>query len=362
MNFTLEQWDNTIADLYDSVLQPELLASKIVEVNTLMDSDFCHMLGVTPHGQVKFNIITDPSYNGAIQDYSGYFVGIDPRRKFVEERAIGTTYRCSSLFPTSFVGKNEFYQDFLRPHGLRYIIGACLYRNESMSVYAAFNHNIGRKEFTDEEHKYFSLLNQHLSRIITAIDRSRPITEAMGVGEFALDTLQVGIMGVSREGLITYVNAEAKKKLETLPQSRDGTGRLAEGSTCRVLTQRVLADNMPHGTRLPDRTIVTAFIAPHKTGISDIGVNTSHTAVVLVFSKLSNRGPRVGHLMEWFGLSAAEARLANSLAAGNSIEQFAATFSVSVATARTQLRAVLKKTGTDRQQELVRLLASLPLL
>jgi len=45
---------------------------------------------------------------------------------------------------------------------------------------------------------------------------------------------------------------------------------------------------------------------------------------------------------------------------GHSIEQYAITYSISVATARTQLRSILKKTGVSRQQELVRLLASLP--
>lgn len=360
MKFTLEKWDQTIAGLYDAVLQPELLAQGIAKANILMDSDFCHMLGVTPQGNVKLNVITDPSYSHAIQDYSNYFVDIDPRRKFVDERAVGVTYRCSSLFSPSFVDKNEFYQDFLKPHKLRYIIGACLYRAESMSVYAAFNHNLGRKPFTDEETKYFSLLNQHLSKIIAAIERARPLSEAINLGEYALDTLQMGVMGISAEGLVTYANKQARIELKTLALAKDGTARLAEGSTCRLLVQQVLADNMPHGARLADHRMVTGFIAPHSDEVDDISAQTSRTAVVLVFSNANGRGPRTSRLVEWFGLTAAEARLANALASGSSIEQYAATFSISVATARTQLRAVLKKTGADRQQTLVRMLASLP--
>lgn len=367
MNFTLERWDQTIGGLYDAVLQPDLLAAALVTANRAMDSDFCHLLGVTPQGQVSLNIVTEPGYTTAIHDYSNHFVTIDPRRQFVDSQAVGTTYRCSSLFTPTFVDRNEFYQDFLKPHGLRYIIGSCLHRSNKLSVYAAFNHVDGRSEFTDEEHKYFHLLNQHLARVITAIDRVRPISTALSIGEHALDTIRVGVMGVSAQGIVTYVNSEARAELKAFIFAGDGTGRLADGSICRLLVQQVLDDGMPHGARLPGHgstmRVVTAFPAPRNaaTGEKDV-LDARHTAVVLVLSQPGQRSPRPSLLMEWFNLSPAEARLANALAAGGSVEHYADTYSISVATARTQLRAILKKTGTDRQQDFTRLIASLPAL
>jgi DNA-binding CsgD family transcriptional regulator len=365
MDISLEQWDETIAALYDAILQPELLSSAVARVNQALDSDFCHLLGVTPQGEVALNIVTTPSYQPAIADYRDYYVGIDPRRQFADSQPVGATYRCSSLFTPKFVDRSEFYQDFLKPHGLRYIIGACLHRSDRMSVYAAFNHINGRPEFTDEEHKFFSLLNTHLGKVITAIDRARPVSTAFTLGEHALEAMQIGLMGLAANGVITYANAQAKTELAALALARDGTGRLAEGSPCRLLVQQVLADGMPHGLRLFDSNsvprFVTALPAP-----ADIGgarpeeLSSERTAVIFIFNKPGQTGPRPTHLKEWFGLSGAESRLANALAAGHSIEQYALTYSISVATARTQLRSILKKTGVSRQQELVRLLASLP--
>jgi DNA-binding CsgD family transcriptional regulator len=67
-------------------------------------------------------------------------------------------------------------------------------------------------------------------------------------------------------------------------------------------------------------------------------------------------------LVELFGLTPAEAQLAVALLAGKRLARIAAERGVQLPTVRNQLRAVLAKTGTGRQAELVRLLASLPAL
>jgi DNA-binding CsgD family transcriptional regulator len=65
-------------------------------------------------------------------------------------------------------------------------------------------------------------------------------------------------------------------------------------------------------------------------------------------------------LVELFGLTPAEAQLAVALLAGKRLGRIAADRGVQLPTVRNQLRAVLAKTGTGRQAELVRLLATLP--
>ncbi|TIT74846.1 MAG: helix-turn-helix transcriptional regulator, partial [Mesorhizobium sp.] len=55
----------------------------------------------------------------------------------------------------------------------------------------------------------------------------------------------------------------------------------------------------------------------------------------------------------------AEARLACSLTAGDGIDAASARLAIGRETARTQLRAILAKTGTHRQAELTALLSRL---
>jgi DNA-binding CsgD family transcriptional regulator len=62
-----------------------------------------------------------------------------------------------------------------------------------------------------------------------------------------------------------------------------------------------------------------------------------------------------------FGLTPAEARLATSLAEGRSLTEIADHGRVGRETVKSQMSAVLAKTGTHRQGELIRLLSRLPL-
>ena len=62
-----------------------------------------------------------------------------------------------------------------------------------------------------------------------------------------------------------------------------------------------------------------------------------------------------------FDLTPAEARVARSLSAGETLDDIAETGGVSRNTVRTQLRGVMEKTGCTRQAELVSLLANLSL-
>lgn len=67
--------------------------------------------------------------------------------------------------------------------------------------------------------------------------------------------------------------------------------------------------------------------------------------------------PSQQRLAELFDLTAAEARLAQLLASGDSVEEVAHKLCVKMTTARTQLAAVFSKTDTRRQAKLVAILS-----
>ena len=67
-------------------------------------------------------------------------------------------------------------------------------------------------------------------------------------------------------------------------------------------------------------------------------------------------------LMDFFGLSRAEARLARAICHGDSVEEYARDQDLRLPTVRTQLSSIFNKTGTDRQATLVRLIAGIPVV
>jgi DNA-binding CsgD family transcriptional regulator len=64
-------------------------------------------------------------------------------------------------------------------------------------------------------------------------------------------------------------------------------------------------------------------------------------------------------LRRLYNLTPAEARLAQALARGDSLEQVAQVLNVKMTTARTQLAAIFSKTRTSRQARLVAILSRL---
>lgn len=84
-------------------------------------------------------------------------------------------------------------------------------------------------------------------------------------------------------------------------------------------------------------------------------------AALILITNLDRQPEVFGRkLVELFGLTPAEACLAVSLAAGKRLEDIAEKRGVRMPTLRTQMRAILDKTGTDRQSDLMRLIVGLP--
>lgn len=67
--------------------------------------------------------------------------------------------------------------------------------------------------------------------------------------------------------------------------------------------------------------------------------------------------PAAQPLQEYFDLTLAEVRLAQSLARGLSLEEAARRLNIKMSTARTQLASIFSKTGSERQGKLIAILS-----
>ena len=109
-------------------------------------------------------------------------------------------------------------------------------------------------------------------------------------------------------------------------------------------------------TRPPLLVLVATLPAP-----TDGNGAASESAAILLIAEPDRRPAILGrHLVDWFGLTPTEAELAVQLANGARLEDLSARKGVRMSTLRSQLSAVLGKTGADRQAELVGLLHRLP--
>jgi DNA-binding CsgD family transcriptional regulator len=90
---------------------------------------------------------------------------------------------------------------------------------------------------------------------------------------------------------------------------------------------------------------------------ADMATADPPLAMIVVIDP-ERHSPPEGELIELFGLSRAEARLASALMTGKTLTKVAGEFGLQVPTLRTQLRSILKKVGAKRQSDLIRHLAN----
>ena len=102
------------------------------------------------------------------------------------------------------------------------------------------------------------------------------------------------------------------------------------------------------------------LIAPLSPDVTLAAQHQAPAALILITDL--ERQPKVlgRRLVDLFGLTPAEACLAVALVAGKRLEDIAEERGVRMPTLRTQLRAILDKTGTRRQADLMRLIVGLP--
>jgi DNA-binding CsgD family transcriptional regulator len=84
------------------------------------------------------------------------------------------------------------------------------------------------------------------------------------------------------------------------------------------------------------------------------------SAVVLIGDPDSSLASAETIAMQLYGLTPSEARLACAVASGDSLESYARTRGITIATARWTMKQTLSKTGARRQADLVRMLLTGP--
>lgn len=367
-----QEWDDVVGDLYDAVLQKESAAldAAIRQFEHIIDSDGCHLFGMSHQGQELFTLCTYP--DGVSKDtepYYQHYMHRDPRLAMISNR-VGRAERSSDHFRPAFVSRNEFFQDYLLPLGRQHMTGGMLLKTDAFSSTVAFNRFLGRPDFSDDELATVRRYFPHLKRAVGMAldDTARQLLH--GSQADLLQQQSVGIVGLNARRQVIFINAAAQQLLAPLPHLGLQGAALRDASPLAQACTQAHQSRKPHPLR--ERTpegdlVITAWATPkrrHSTWLPSVSAASDQALHTCLMVQLLRPGHRLtpGLLMNLYGLTPAEARLAKELVQGTTVETYAMTYHVSVATVRTQLRHVLAKTGHTRQQDLMAHLATLQVL
>lgn len=363
--------DGLIADLYESVFSPADVPGVIARINRYLDCDGVHMVGWDESkNEVLMSLVTGNHIQGAETAYLSHYQFIDPRRKMGLQSPTGIVVACHDQLDDRYVSASEFYQDFLIPHGPRYVAGGNIFREQGRNVHVAFNHLVGRDRFEGKKREALGGFMVHLARWMKLMVRADGLREAAAGSQAAVDVLAQGVVFLDDQGQVLHANPAAIRLLG------DQTGRVNlglsgthDGSAVDAHVRTVAMTRRPVSLTVRRRgQPLTLTLSPlprtPESGTHALGRlvgSTGGTAglhhrasVVLTVSEPAgtDRELLAGLARRW-GLTPAEEALLRALAVGTSPVQHAEGRGVKISTVRSQVRALLEKSGHPNLRALV---------
>jgi DNA-binding CsgD family transcriptional regulator/PAS domain-containing protein len=261
------------------------------------------------------------------------------------------------------IGRHPYYQEWLAGHGLRWFALVKVSFGEDLWA-LSIQRSIAQGPFSPDE------VNR-LARLSPSLAAAGALARALGFAraEAALAAFEVSGLAVAlidRLGAVIRLNAAAERLLG--PHLKIVRGRIASSDhdATAALDRALHALLWASGRRAlappvllprPEKRPLLAY-AVRPPGICADALVACQAVVVFVDPE-ARPLPREAHLRSALGLSAAEARLAAKLAAGDTLKTAAEVLGISRETARVQLKSVFAKTDTYRQAELVALIDGL---
>ncbi len=266
------------------------------------------------------------------------------------------------VFTPEEIERDRVYAEFYPSRNLGWAAGALIPVPSGDTLIFSFERAFRKGPFEDTELLELDDLRPHLAR--AALWSSRLALQKAQAMTAALEAVGLPAAVLRRGGKLYAANAGFQRLLPAV--AMDTPGRLVlTNKSADVLLRDTLARLGTEGASGQSRSIAVAASEANEAMIAHVfpvrgaanDIFSQGLAVFIVTPVNRKVVPAAEVLQGLFDLTPAEARVARGIAEGQSINAIAASGAVSRETIRTQLAAVLAKTGMNRQAELVSLLS-----
>ncbi len=258
---------------------------------------------------------------------------------------------------------NPVYRDFLRPRGLGWSAGMAIPLPTGDKVVFSLEREYAGGPVDAAGIRRLDELRPHLARSALMAARLR-LERAEAVGS-TLASVGLPAIVLDRGGAVLAVNGLAEGLHDVLRWGARDRVHFLDGAADQLMRQALAGPDTSGAPVLRSfpvrggdgRAALVAHLVPVRLTAREVfGAGAS----ILVLTPVTMpKAPPADLVRSLFDLTAAEARVACALLAGERLEDIAASGGVSRNTVRTQLRQVLDKTGCTRQAEVVALLSGL---
>jgi len=365
--------DEVILNVYEAANDRTHWPTALSRLSALTRSNFSNFVLVDKQRATAVFSTADATIpDKTNEEYIGHFSAIDPRLALARRLEPGHVLTCDQHFDAPYVTRSEFYQDFLIPFGGRYLACAKIMDDQHLNAVIGFHRNAGAGPFDRENLKTIGKVIPHLSQAALLFRRVSELNEENARLSNALDRMPWGIIKVDDKAHVLSCN----KSAEAMLNRQDGI-RIRQGCIQTLFIEQTsallkLVSNaasaavgkvLEAGRPLRiDKTTGGHLLALVLPGLERLQLLEHPYRGAPLFVSDSADQPFAPEtiLRQLFKLTRAEATVAVAISQGLTLDDIAQAHDVSLTTVRTQTRAILEKTGTSRQAELVHRIMSLP--
>ena len=364
----IERYDNALQHIYDASMSPDLWVQALAHFGSVTGSVGNHVLLCDEFFEPTFGVIHSGYGQNfaskAHRQYVGEFAAVDyERRKNFLKSAGSQTLRNEEMIShqelKSCPVHNEYNREFECERQLMFA-GTISNRNY-LSVCGS--RSIDSKPYSEEELFLFNALSKHITRSFTLQNKVGAIFAPNSTLEQIISSQEHSVFILDKTKRLKWSNDIGRTLLSNLTSLSLINGRLVTRDSRFLARLDELVDQACGLSAVSKTRPAFTFYRDQKNdyhvSVFSVGLQASFVSdtkelAVLVFKPIDESSPPPKSLVsDYFGLTAAEAKLAIGLAAGKSINDYAELNNLSIHTVRSAAKTVLNKTECKRQVELI---------
>jgi DNA-binding CsgD family transcriptional regulator/PAS domain-containing protein len=339
-------------------------------LNALADATGAHVAALGSH-DVRTNAWAniaprqDPEY---MRLYYDHWAQRNPLRQMWQPDPRHGVITPDMMMPRDEYSRTPFFQEWVMPQQIEAAMASKTLLDDGISTVLRLWRPWRVGDFRQREIKLFATLIPHLRRAVQLQHRMAVLEMQRASSAMAFDRLRDGVLLIDSRYGILFANRAA----EQLLGEADGLRREADGIAGSTPTATAMLRNLiggdsgnpTHGAggrcglaRREGRAPLAVLVVPLRTEVSWIALRRP-AAVLFVTDPDHDRRSQVEALHRRFGLTRAEIRFVVEITKGDGLQATADRLRISLPTARTHLRHIFEKTGTQRQAELVALMSA----
>jgi len=356
-----QQLNQYIDRIYRAVLQPESITDIMNDLRQVVDAPYTafQIEHLYTHELSQASLIAYD--DSAINQYSDYFVHVDPwTKRALEQGLLNQNFLASQrVMSDKEYCATEFYQDWGREHGVRHAMGSSFEIDDQHIVKLTFQRHCDQDPFDQTQEEFMNHLHPHFQQFVR-LSNLFSVTRPDCHNFSTLDLFSRPIWLLNQQSQLQYANIEAEHWLS----GQRLFGMSGRQLVCRHAPQQemfraaVARSACRNGvSRAADRIRLLNGTQEENIWLMPLTLpDNPGQPLIMVIGPRSLPGE--GIISQQFGLTGRQGQLCAQLITGKTLQSAAENLNISVNTARNQLATCFRLLQVNNQSELIQLLTN----